>query len=94
MLNLKATMQTGYNGWSVYVADDEGYEPDNVPTEDQALCSHIEAALPDITYEAYDEDGDVVGDPEDFEDEVRAKVAELVGGREYKLTIEYDNFSS
>jgi len=87
-MNIIATMQTGYNGWSVYV--DTG---DDNETE-RELCDLLEEEFPDITYEAYDEDGDCVGDPQDFEADVRTTAALLIGDREYTLTIRYDDFSS
>lgn len=88
MLKLKLTMQENYNGWSAYV--DTG---DDNETE-RELCEKLQDTLPEITVECYDEDGDCVGDPSDYEGEVYAKVAELVGDRQYEVSIDYDVWSS
>lgn len=82
-MKVELTMQERYNGWSAQVDGCEGESP---------LAETIMDALPDITYVCYD-DGDCVGDPSDYEDEVRAKVAEIVK-QPADVTIEYDTFSS
>ena len=83
MLQLTATMQTDYNGWTVGNEDDS----------DPKLFDMIADALPDITYEAYDEDGDCVGNPTAYDNEVKAKILELAN-QPCDITIEYDDFSS
>jgi hypothetical protein len=88
MLIINTEMQTGYNGWSCWIEDEDEIEVES------EMCNKIADALPDITYVAYDDDGDCVGDPTDFEGEVRAAVAKIVGDHEFTHTISYDNVSS
>lgn len=83
-MKVELTMQENYNGWSAQVDGCEG---------ESSLAEAIMDVLPEITHECYDEDGDCVGDPSDFEDEVRAKVSEIVK-QPADVTIEYDVYSS
>jgi hypothetical protein len=75
-------MQTGYNGWSCEIEGDHSN-----------FVDLIEEELPEITADCYDDDGYCEGDPEDFEDDVKEAVSNIVN-QEHILTFEYDNFSS
>ena len=93
MTNIRATMQTNYNGWSVFVADDKGFEPDNVSEADQDLCETAMDSLPSITVDCYDDDGDCVGNPKRYEQRVLDKLKEVFG-EGYTFAIDYDEWSS
>lgn len=79
-----ATMQTGYNGWSCTIDDN-----------DTIISAEIEDHLPGITHVLYNEDGYIIDDPETLEEEVKQYIAKIMEGQgDYKLNIVYDTCSS
>ncbi len=79
-MNIVATIQTNYNGWTVEI-DGEGYT---------SLGDKIEETLPEITAKYCDEDGECYRVPEA---KIRKAVSKIVN-QKHELTIEYDGNSS